>query len=45
VVDEILNDPDSARRSNRYGGEDVIAPDGRGVRFDRDGSLRGFLEP
>jgi filamentous hemagglutinin len=30
---------------NRFGGFDVIAPDGRGARFDPQGNFCGFLEP
>jgi hypothetical protein len=45
VVDDILTAPGSRQRRNRLGGVDVIAPDGRGVRFNSDGGFRGFLEP
>ncbi len=45
IVDDILTNPGSSRRPNKLGGEDVIAPDGRGVRYNPDGSFRGFLEP
>ena len=45
VVDDILTNPGSVRRPNRLGGEDVVAPDGRGVRYNGDGSFRSFLEP
>ncbi|MBY0510064.1 MAG: RHS repeat-associated core domain-containing protein [Rhodospirillaceae bacterium] len=45
VVDDILTTPGSQSTPNRLGGIDVIAPDGRGLRFDADGSFRGFLEP
>ncbi len=44
VVDELLTNPGSQFRPNRIGGWDVRAPDGRGVRFNPDGSFRGFLE-
>lgn len=30
---------------NRFGGKDVIADDGRGVRFDANGIFGEFLEP
>jgi RHS repeat-associated protein len=45
VVDDILTNPGSVRRPNRLGGEDMIAPDGRGVRYNSDGTFRSFLEP
>jgi filamentous hemagglutinin len=45
IVREILNGPGAARKPNRRGGEDVVAPDGRGVRYDHDGSFYSFLEP
>jgi hypothetical protein len=45
VVDEILTNPGSTVRTNRLGGVDVKAPDGRGIRYNQDGSFRGFLEP
>ena len=46
VLDDILTSPGSITRSgNRFGGDDIIAPDGRGARFDADGVFRGFLEP
>ena len=45
AVDDILTSPGSSRRPNKLGGEDVFAPDGRDVRYNPDGSFRGFLEP
>jgi len=46
VLDGIANDPNSTtKEGNRFGGTDVIAPDGRGTRFDKEGKFRGFLEP
>jgi hypothetical protein len=45
IVDEILRNPASVRKPNRFEGVDVIAPDGRGVRFDGTGQMMGFLEP
>ena len=50
VVDEILTNPGSIQNVNNTGrfGQviDVIAPDGRGIRFSADGKkLIGFLEP
>ncbi|MFN7397198.1 MAG: RHS repeat-associated core domain-containing protein [bacterium] len=45
VVDDILTTPGTQVKPNRLGGIDVVAPDGRGVRYNPDGSFRGFLEP
>ncbi|MBN8481240.1 MAG: RHS repeat-associated core domain-containing protein [Xanthomonadales bacterium] len=45
VVDDILMTPGANHVSNRFGGIDVMAPDGRGVRYDSNGNLMGFLEP
>jgi hypothetical protein len=47
VLDGIIRNPSSHVRGgvNRFGGKDVIAPDGRGARFDAGGTFRGFLEP
>ncbi|WP_241825974.1 hypothetical protein [Izhakiella australiensis] len=46
VLDEIVKSSSSSvKEGNRFGGFDVIAPDGRGARFDPQGNFRGFLEP
>ena len=46
VLEDIVNNPDSTtNEGNRFGGTDVIAPDGTGARFDSEGKFRGFLEP
>ncbi|WP_257000222.1 contact-dependent inhibition effector 16S rRNA endonuclease [Enterobacter cloacae] len=46
ILDEIVKAPGaSVKEGNRFGGFDVIAPDGRGARFDPQGNFRGFLEP
>lgn len=46
ILDGIINTPNaSVKEGNRFGGFDVIAPDGRGARFDPQGNFRGFLEP
>lgn len=37
--------PRSPAVRSRLGGWDVVAPDGRGVRYNPDCSFRGFLEP
>jgi hypothetical protein len=44
-LDDILTNPQSYTKPNRFGGIDLYKPDGRGVRFDGDGKLYGFLEP
>lgn len=46
ILDGIINAPNaSVKEGNRFGGFDVIVPDGRGARFDPQGNFRGFLEP
>ncbi|MFP1813967.1 hypothetical protein [Lonsdalea quercina] len=46
ILDGIINAPNaSVKEGNRFGGFDVIAPDGRGATFDPQGNFRGFLEP
>jgi hypothetical protein len=45
IVRGILVDSRAARKPNRRGGEDVIAADGRGVRYDQGGGFYSFLEP
>jgi filamentous hemagglutinin len=45
VVDDILTTPGSQMKPNRLGGWDVVAPDGRGVRYNPDGSFYSLLEP
>jgi filamentous hemagglutinin len=46
ILDGIIKAPGaSVKEGNRFGGFDVIAPDGRGARFDPQGNFRGFLEP
>jgi len=46
ILDSIDKAPGaSVKKGNRFGGFDVIAPDGRGARFDPQGNFRGFLEP
>ena len=46
ILDGIVKTPGaSVKEGNRFGGFDVIAPDGRGARFDPQGNFRGFLEP
>ena len=49
VVNEILNNPATTaiqRNTGRFGQvTDIVAPDGRGLRYDVNGKLIGFLEP
>ena len=45
IVDDILRAPGEGPTPNRFGGIDVVAQDGRGVRYDADGGFMGFLEP
>ncbi|MFP2469250.1 hypothetical protein ACLEUK_14175 [Pseudescherichia vulneris] len=46
ILDGIVKAPGATvKEGNRFGGFDVIAPDGRGARFDPQGNFRGFLEP
>ncbi len=46
ILDGIVKTPGATvKEGNRFGGFDVIAPDGRGARFDPQGNLRGFWEP
>lgn len=46
ILDGIVKAPGATvQEGNRFGGFDVIAPDGRGARFDPQGNFRGFLEP
>ena len=49
IVDDILMAPGSTqtmRSTGRFGDVvEVVAPDGRGVRFSGDGKFIGFLEP
>ncbi|HHS8502722.1 TPA: VENN motif pre-toxin domain-containing protein, partial [Yersinia enterocolitica] len=46
ILDGIVKAPGATvKDGNRFGGFDVVAPDGRGARFDPQGNFRGFLEP
>ena len=48
IVLDILNNPHTVIEKNtgRFGQVvDIIAPDGRGLRYSTDGKLIGFLEP
>ncbi len=45
TLDDILTSPKQSTKPNRFGGQDIHAPDGRGARFDSNGNFMGFLEP
>src|SRR6185312_11303515 len=45
VVEEILTSPGTKEVTNRFGGVDIIAADGRGVRYDGNNNFMGLLEP
>ena len=46
VLKGILRSKNKATKTNRFGGKDVFDKNtGRGVRFDADGNMKGFLEP
>ncbi len=44
LVDDVLTTPGGRVSPNPRGGVDATAPDGRTVRFNRDGSMQGFRE-
>ena len=44
LVDDALTTPGSKVVPNRRGGTDVITPDGRTIRYNRDGTFQGFRE-
>lgn len=45
IVEDIVTNPGSITRGNSEGGIDIIAPDGRAIRYRADGSFKGFREP
>ena len=49
IVNDILSNPNTVfiqRNTGRFGKvTDIVAPDGRGLRYDSNGKLIGFLEP
>ncbi len=46
VLEGILKSGNQTSRPNRFGGKDIFDNNtGRGVRFDADGKMKGFLEP
>lgn len=44
-LDDILTHPKTFTKSNKFGGLNYYAPDGRGACFDLNGNFRGFLQP
>ncbi|MGA8163396.1 MAG: hypothetical protein WB791_00030 [Waddliaceae bacterium] len=44
-LDDILTDPNGFSKPNNFGGVDFYRQDGAGIRFYKDGTFRGFLEP
>lgn len=45
IIDEILKNPNSTFSNLSRGGLEVRTPDGRGLRYNSDGSFSGFLDP
>ena len=45
IADDIINNSRSTITRRANGSMDVISPDGRGIRYNPDGTFRGFLEP
>lgn len=45
VVREILEHPDATFTILRRGDLEIRVPDGRGIRFEKNGSLSAFLDP
>ena len=46
ILEGILSSDKQHSRPNRFGGDDIYDGNtGRGVRFDGDGNMKGFLEP
>ena len=43
-LEEILNSPDANFRKLGRGGIEARLPDGRGVRFNKDGTFSGFVD-
>jgi hypothetical protein len=44
-VREVLGSKDTAVKQLSKGGVEYRLPDGRGIRFNKDGSISGFLDP
>jgi len=46
VLQDILSSQNQTMKPNRFGGRDIFdATTGRGVRYDDNGNMIGFLEP
>ncbi|WP_236455366.1 MULTISPECIES: two-partner secretion domain-containing protein [unclassified Pseudomonas] len=45
IIDDVLKNPNSTFSNLSRGGLEVRAPDGRGLRYNNDGSFSGFLDP
>jgi len=45
IIDDVLKNPNSTFSNLSRGGLEVRAPDGRGLRYNKDGSFSGFLDP
>lgn len=44
-VNEVLNNKNTVKTDLSRGGVEYRLPDGRGVRYNSDGSFSGFLDP
>lgn len=44
-VNEVLNNKNTVNTDLSRGGVEYRLPDGRGVRYNSDGSFSGFLDP
>ncbi len=44
ILENILNDSSSKIIKLEDGGLKIFAPDGRGLHYDKDGVLKGFVE-
>ena len=46
ILNGILKSGNQTSKPNRFGGKDIFDnTTGRGVRFDSNGNMKGFLEP
>ncbi|WP_205879946.1 hypothetical protein, partial [Pseudomonas aeruginosa] len=45
IVDEIVTDPKAVYTNLSRGGLEIRVPDGRGIRYNSDGSFSTFLDP
>nr|WP_314545061.1 DUF637 domain-containing protein [uncultured Pseudomonas sp.] len=45
IIDDVLKNSNSTFSNLSRGGLEVRAPDGRGLRYNNDGSFSGFLDP